>query len=88
MVRDEVIRLRENAGFTQAQLGEQLGISAVHVRKIEKGTRNPSKDLTERYVTFFGLPADEIFPDIYEKLIDTKRITPKHSPTQREEVAR
>ncbi|WP_273958177.1 helix-turn-helix transcriptional regulator [Lacticaseibacillus paracasei] len=88
MVRDEVISLRENAGFTQAQLGEQLGISAVHVRKIEKGTRNPSKDLTERYVTFFGLPADEIFPDIYEKLIDTKRITSKHNPAQREEAVK
>lgn len=36
MVRDEVINLRENAGFTQTQLGEKLGISAVHVRKIEK----------------------------------------------------
>ena len=88
MVRNEVISLRENAGFTQAQLGEQLGISAVHVRKIEKGTRNPSKDLTERYVTFFGLPADEIFPDIYEKLIDTKRITPKHNSAQREEAVK
>lgn len=88
MVRNEVISLRENAGLTQAQLGEQLGISAVHVRKIEKGTRNPSKDLTERYVTLFGLPADEIFPDIYEKLIDTKRITSKQDPAQREEVAR
>ena len=88
MVRNEVISLRENAGFTQAQLGEQLGISAVHVRKIEKGTRNPSKDLTERYVTFFGLPADEIFPDIYEKSIDTKRITPKHNPAQREEAVK
>ncbi|MFD1441234.1 helix-turn-helix transcriptional regulator [Lacticaseibacillus hegangensis] len=88
MVRDEVINLRENAGFTQTQLGDKLGISAVHVRKIEKGTRNPSKDLTERYVALFGLPADKIFPDIYEKLIDTKRIMSKHIPAQREEASR
>ncbi|WP_203663742.1 helix-turn-helix transcriptional regulator [Lacticaseibacillus sp. 53-4] len=88
MVRDEAISLRENAGFTQAQLGEQLSISAVHVRKIEKGTRNPSKDLTERYVALFGLPADKIFPDIYEKLIDTKRITSKHGSAKREEASR
>lgn len=81
MEREIVRKLREQSGMTQNQLAQSLGISAVYVRKIERGDRRPSNTIAERYVKQFGLSADRIFPDVYAGLVDTKR-TDKKEPVK------
>jgi len=44
-VGERLFLLRKSLNLTQAQLGEQLGISQKHISQIEKGNRVPSEQL-------------------------------------------
>lgn len=79
MVRDIAVKLRRKAGMTQPQLADALGISAVYVRKIERGDRRPGNKVAAKYVKFFGISANKIFPDVYAALVDTKSIETKEA---------
>lgn len=73
-MREELIKLRKQNHLTQFQLAQILGISEVYVRKLEKGTRNPSISLMLKIEVVFGVSMKEIFPDIFLLTNDTKCI--------------
>ncbi|MGI0534988.1 helix-turn-helix transcriptional regulator [Bacillus pfraonensis] len=73
-MRKRVITERTARNLTQEALAEALELSAVFVRKIEKGERNPSIKTMKKYQRFFGVRANDLFPDIFNDLDDTKCI--------------
>lgn len=73
-MRSKLIEQRKNLNLTQVELAEKLNISEVYVRKLEKGTRNPSISLMIKIEKFYGIPMKELFPDIFFTKSDTKRI--------------
>lgn len=52
-------RQRKAAGWTQAQLADQVGCSAIAVRKIEAEERRPSEQIAERLADIFRVPPAE-----------------------------
>lgn len=54
-------QLRVQAGLTQVQLAEQLGLSAhAHVSSMESGRKQPSIELLLRAAARFGVTADQM----------------------------
>ena len=52
------LRARRKAlGLTQEELGRRLGYSADTIRKIELGTRRPSKQLTDLLADWLRVPS-------------------------------
>ena len=43
-----ILDARANAGMTQMELSQKSGISQTDIRRLEKGTRNPSLNLLKR----------------------------------------
>lgn len=53
--------LRAERDWSQADLGEQLGISRQSVNAIEKGRYDPSLPLAFRIAELFDMPIEAIF---------------------------
>ena len=53
--------LRVEKGWTQEQLGQQLGVSRQAVIAIESDKHDPSLDLAYRIAALFGCPVEEVF---------------------------
>lgn len=53
--------LRVERNWTQAELGEQLGVSRQAVNALETEKHDPSLDLAYRIAALFGCPVEEIF---------------------------
>lgn len=53
--------LREDRGWTQAELAEQLDVSRQTVHSIEKGKYSPSLPLAFKISQVFGRPIEEVF---------------------------
>ena len=53
--------LRQRGGYTQAALGQVLGITPDYVNIIENGRQNPGFVLAKRIADFFGVTVDELF---------------------------
>ena len=53
--------LRAERGWSQADLGEQLGVSRQSVNAIETGKYDPSLPLAFRIAHVFGQPIEAIF---------------------------
>jgi len=53
--------LRNQAGWTQAQLGEKLKVSRQTVVAIEKGKYDPSLPLAFQMAQLFNLKIEELF---------------------------
>ena len=47
--------LRTSIGVSQRHAGEWLGISYVHINKIENGKASPTAEMIERYFTAWGI---------------------------------
>lgn len=60
-MRNDVRRLREDAGLSQAALGEALGVSRQTVNSLETGRYDPSLPLAFALARFFGTTIEEIF---------------------------
>jgi putative transcriptional regulator len=56
-----VRELREDRGWTQAELAEQLDVSRQTVHSIEKGKYSPSLPLAFKISQVFGRPIEEVF---------------------------
>ena len=74
MIRKTLKESRLNLNLTQEELAEKLGIAEVTVRKIERGTTNPSAKLSVKYANFFEKDLATLFPDIFLLDFDTKGI--------------
>lgn len=53
--------LRAARGWTQADLGERLGVSRQAIIAIESDKHDPSLDLAYRIAALFGEPVEAIF---------------------------
>lgn len=53
--------LRVERNWTQAELGERLGVSRQAVIALETERHDPSLDLAYRIAALFGRPVEEIF---------------------------
>ena len=53
--------LRTEKGWTQADLGDQLGVSRQAVNALETEKHDPSLDLAYRIASLFERPVEEIF---------------------------
>ncbi|ALZ61849.1 anaerobic benzoate catabolism transcriptional regulator [Bacillus cereus] len=73
-MRKRLVSERTSRDLTQEELAKKLKLSAVYVRKIEKGDRNPSIKTMKKYQSFFGVRVTELFPDIFNEFDDTKCI--------------
>ncbi len=60
-VKNDVRRLREAAGLTQAELARHLGVSRQTVNSIETGRYDPSLPLAIAIARFFQSTVEEIF---------------------------
>lgn len=60
-VRNRVKTLRAERGWTQAQLGERVGVSRQSINSIERNRYVPSLALALKFARVFDCPAEEIF---------------------------
>jgi putative transcriptional regulator len=60
-VRNEIRRLREEAGLSQGALGAELGVSRQTVNSLETGRYDPSLPLAFALARYFGTTIEEIF---------------------------
>jgi putative transcriptional regulator len=61
IVRNDVRERRIGAGLSQAQLGQQLGVSRQTVIAIENGRYDPSLKLALSIARFFRVSVEEVF---------------------------
>lgn len=52
---------REDAGMTQAELADRVGVTRQTIRYVEKGEYNPSLELAWRIAREFDAEIEEIF---------------------------
>jgi putative transcriptional regulator len=57
--------IRTQAGLTQADLAERLGVSRQAVIALETDKHSPSLDLAYRIAAVFGLTVEEVFDNPY-----------------------
>jgi putative transcriptional regulator len=60
-VKNRVRELREGRGLSQAEFGEQIGVSRQTVYAIEVGKYDPSLPLAFQIAKQFGLHIEDIF---------------------------
>ena len=62
-MNNRVRELREARGWSQAALGERLGVSRQTVNALETGRYDPSLPLAFKIARVFGQPIESIFSD-------------------------
>ncbi|MGW3492231.1 Scr1 family TA system antitoxin-like transcriptional regulator [Streptomyces sp. NPDC001020] len=67
----ELKRQREDAGFTQVELGERVFVSGGYIGQFEQAIRKPQLDVAQRIDTV--LQTEGFFERTWRKLIDDKR---------------
>ena len=60
-MNNDVRELRAGRGLSQAQLGDEMGVSRQTINSIETGRYTPSLPLAIALAQFFGLPVEEVF---------------------------
>ncbi|WP_339913412.1 helix-turn-helix transcriptional regulator [uncultured Brevundimonas sp.] len=60
-MRNQLKLLRTERGWTQEQLGQQLGVSRQAVNALETEKHDPSLDLAYRIAVLFARPVEAIF---------------------------
>lgn len=53
--------LRQQQGWTQAELGQRLGVSRQAVNALESGKHDPSLDLAFRIAALFDQAVEDVF---------------------------
>ena len=61
LVENKVRQLRTEQHWSQAELGDRLGVSRQTVNAIEMGRYDPSLPLAFKIARVFGKPIEEIF---------------------------
>jgi putative transcriptional regulator len=62
-VRNQIRSLREDAGLSQGQLAEVIGVSRQTINSIETERYTPSLPLAIGLARYFGRPVEEVFDD-------------------------
>lgn len=63
MLNTEIKKLRKQAGWTQTQLAERLGVSQATVASWESGIRRPDLSLLPAIAAVFGVTVNDIYGD-------------------------
>lgn len=66
---NRLISLRKEAGLTQEQLAEKIGVSQSMIGHCEAGTRDPGKANKIKLATFFNVTVDYLFYEAYYDLV-------------------
>jgi putative transcriptional regulator len=62
-MRNQIRSLREDAGLSQGQLAEVIGVSRQTINSIETERYTPSLPLAMGLARYFGRPVEEVFDD-------------------------
>ena len=65
MRRNRLVEARKKQNWTQAVVAEKLKITASFYGMLEQGSRNPRLPLAFGLERLFGIPAAELFPDLF-----------------------
>lgn len=60
IIGDNIRTLRDNAGFTQTNLAQFMGVDQGLISKIEKGERSLSADMIEKLAALFGVTVEQL----------------------------
>lgn len=63
VMKNRIRVLRAERKWSQAELGERIGVSRNSVNAIENGRHDPSLPLAFRIAKQFGIPVYEVFED-------------------------
>lgn len=74
MKRKRLIVERNKKRKTQSEVAQDIGISAVYVRKLESGSVKPGRDTMLKFENYYGLGSKKLFPDIFFNENDKKFI--------------
>jgi len=66
-IKNEVCRLRTDAGVTQEKLADSVSVSRQTIIAMEKGNYIPSILLALKIAAYFKAPVEKIFKISYEK---------------------
>lgn len=72
-VGERIKEYRKQAGLTQKELGDRLGVSNVHIGQYERGLRNPRLPQLKKIADALDIPFDLLVSDKVEALVDTSR---------------
>lgn len=60
-VTNRISRLRADAGMSQAELGDRIGVTRQTVNAIEAGKYSPSLEVAFKIARVFGVPLESVF---------------------------
>jgi putative transcriptional regulator len=60
-IRNRIKELRDDRGWTQQELADEVGVSRQSINSIERNRYEPSLELALKFARVFGVPTDEIF---------------------------
>lgn len=72
MKRELLTRVRKEIG-NRPVVAQKLNISVIHLRKLENGDVTPSAPMMLRICSFFTKTPEELFPDVMQMSLATKR---------------
>lgn len=76
MTDGECIRaIRKQAGLTQKELGDRLGVTQAMINRWESGTRNPTAQTMRRIFDALGVPVDFGLIDDLRQCVRDARVT-------------
>jgi putative transcriptional regulator len=70
-MKNRLRELRARHGWSQADLGERVGVSRQAVNALETDKHDPSLDLAFRIAAVFGLTVEEVFENPHPLRKDT-----------------
>ena len=65
---DNVSRLRRAKGISQEEFGFHAGIDRTYVSAVERGVRNPTILIAQKFADGFGVPVRELFEPVDGKI--------------------
>lgn len=79
MLCDEIRRLRQARGITQARLADRLGVSKQSVSNWENNNIQPSVELLEKLADYFAVSTDALLGRQADVLIDASGLTDRQT---------
>lgn len=61
LIRARLKQMRADAGLTQDEVAEQLGVTRQHITGIERGVSGASIELLTKWTGLFGAPVHAVF---------------------------
>ncbi|MBR3676555.1 MAG: helix-turn-helix domain-containing protein [Alphaproteobacteria bacterium] len=73
IIKNNIRQLRKKAGLTQEQLAEKIGISQVHLGRLENNARSMDLEQVEKIATALGCKPLDVLPTAWQP----EEITPE-----------